>query len=319
MKVRADVAELLREGLSNAEVSRRTGVHPVKVSDARRALRLPDYRDMQPGYVAPLSRREHGTRAKYVVEKCRCPKCKRANRSEDNKRSRLQAYGRWQPYVDAEPVRQHVRALEAYGIGWKRVAKLAGVPASVVSKLLYGAAYRGRGPSKGLRPDNAAKLLAVQAVPENLATAVDGTGTRRRLQALIAGGWPQAQLARRLGMIPGNFGALLHANAAGVLPGTARSVAALYDELWRADPLEHGVHPQAASRARNQGRTNQWPPVGAWDDDTIDDPAATPDWTGQCGTPEGYWVHRRRGLLPACHRCRDANTAAKNARKAVAV
>ncbi|WP_426568138.1 hypothetical protein [Streptomyces canus] len=303
MRVRADVAELLREGLSNAEVSRRTGVHPVKVGDARRALRLPDYRAMKPAYVAPPSHRDHGTRAKYVVEKCRCPKCKRANRRQENVRTRLQAYGRWQPYVDAEPVRQHVRALEAYGIGWKRVAQLAGVPAGVVGKLLYGA--RGKAPTKGLRPDNAAKLLAVQAVPENLATPVDGTGTRRRLQALIAGGWPQSQLARRLRMLPGNFGVLLFRNDAGVLPGTARAVAALYDELWRADPLEHGVHAQAASRARNQARAHRWPPVGAWDDDTIDDPAASPDWTGKCGTPEGYSAHNRHGI-PMCEPCRGA-------------
>ena len=41
MQIREDVAALLCEGQSDAEVSRRTGVHPVKVGDARRTLRLP--------------------------------------------------------------------------------------------------------------------------------------------------------------------------------------------------------------------------------------------------------------------------------------
>ena len=31
-------------------------------------------------------------------------------------RVRQIAYGRWQPYVDAEPARQHVQALQANGI-----------------------------------------------------------------------------------------------------------------------------------------------------------------------------------------------------------
>lgn len=318
MKIRTDVAELLREGLSNAEIGRRLDLHPIKVGDARRALGLPDFRDMKEGRVAPDSHREHGTRAKYVVEGCRCVPCKRANRAEENHRSRLEAYGQWQPYVDAAPARAHVRALQAYGLGWKRIAVLADVPISTMSKLLYGAPRRGMGPSKRVRPETAAKILAVVATPESLggATPVDATGTRRRLQALIAGGWPQAQLARRLVMEPGNFGLLLREER--VYAATARAVAALYEQLWRADPAAHGVDAQAVSRARNQARTHGWAPVGAWDDDRIDDPSAHPDFTGLCGTPEGYWAHRRHGLLPTCQPCKDALTAAKNARKEVA-
>lgn len=320
MKIPVDVAELLREGLSNAEVSRRTGVHPVKVGDARQALGLPDFRDMREAYVAPDSHRPHGSRAKYVVEKCRCKPCKKANRREENHRTRQQTYGRWQPYVDAEPVREHVRALGAYGIGWKRVAKLAGVQGTVVSKLLYGDRRRGMGPSKGLRPENAEKILAVRAVPENLGSAVgvEGAGTRRRLQALVAGGWPQAQLASRLGMGGSNFGTLIHAEGVEVLAATARSVTALYEQLWRADPAENGVTLQAASRARTQARANGWASVGAWDDDTIDDPEAFPDWTGMCGTPQGYDAHYAHRLLPACQPCRDAKKADRKSRKAVA-
>lgn len=318
MKIRADVAELLHEGLSNAEVARRTGMHPVTVGDSRRALGLPDYRDMKPGWVAPDSHREHGTRAKYVVEKCRCGPCKQANRQEDNHRARMEAYGRWQPYVDAEPVRQHVKALQAYGLGWKRIAVLAGVSNGAMSKLLYGLPAKGRGPSKGVRPETAAKILAVEATPANLggSTSVDAIGTRRRLQALVAGGWPQAQLARRLVMEPGNFGLLLREER--VYAATARAVTALYEELWRADPAAHGVHPQGISRARNQARANGWAPVGAWDDDHIDDPQAHPDWTGRCGTPEGYDAHYRHRILPACQACKDAKSDDRQARKAAA-
>ncbi|MFE9372292.1 hypothetical protein ACFYM2_21330 [Streptomyces sp. NPDC006711] len=223
-----------------------------------------------------MATRAHGTRAKYVVERCRCEPCKTANRQAENDRYRQQAYGRWQPYIDARPVRAHVQMLMDYGMGWKRIAAMAGVGRGTVEKLLYGAAHRGMEPSKRVRPETAAKLLAIRPEGDRLggAVPVDSTGTHRRLQALVAAGWPQAQLAARLGMERANFGASMR--SAKVLAATERAVRRLYDELWRADPRDHGVGNQAYSRARNHAVGRSWAPVGAWDDDTIDDPAAKP-------------------------------------------
>ncbi|MFM9373305.1 hypothetical protein [Streptomyces sp. Da 82-17] len=230
-----------------------------------------------------MAAREHGTRAKYVADRCRCEPCRTANRQAENHRYRQQAYGRWQPYVDARPARAHVRMLMEYGLGWKRIADLAGVGRGTVEKLLYGAAHRGMEPSKRVRPETATRLLAVRPVGERLggAVLVDATGTSRRLRALVAAGWPQAQLAARLGVQAGNFGKSLRSEQ--VLAATERAVRKLYDELWRADPREHGVTEQAYRRARNHARSHGWAPVGAWDDDTIDDPASEP-WTESPGT-----------------------------------
>lgn len=261
--------------------------------------------------------REHGTRARYVVERCRCEPCTTANRAAENDRYRQQAYGRWQPYVDARPARDHVRMLMDYGLGWKRIAEMAGVGRGTVEKLLYGAAHRGMEPSKGVRPETAKRLLAVRPEGERLggAVCVDATGTRRRLQALVAAGWPQAQLADRLGMEPANFGRTLR--SARVQTATERAARKLYDDLWRTDPRDHGVINQAYSRARSYAIAHRWPPVGEWDDDTIDDPAAFPDWTGQCGTPAGYRAHSRH-RIPHCDPCRQAEAAEKQARKVAA-
>lgn len=41
MKVRADIAALLREGHTNASIAHRLGCNPATVSRARQALRLP--------------------------------------------------------------------------------------------------------------------------------------------------------------------------------------------------------------------------------------------------------------------------------------
>lgn len=221
--------------------------------------------------------REHGTHARYVVDRCRCAPCKAANTTYENHRARMIAYGRWQPYVDAEPIRRHVRGLMSYGIGWQRIARLSGVPNGSLSKLLYGGPGS-RPPSKGVRSETALKLLAIEPSPDLLGAtvSVDSTGTRRRLQALVAAGWSQSKLAGRLGMLQTNFSRMVAAPA--VYADTARKVAALYDELWDQQPPEDGHRDKvAASRARNMAASRGWPPPLAWDDDTIDDPTARPD------------------------------------------
>ncbi|WP_327377966.1 hypothetical protein OG393_30815 [Streptomyces sp. NBC_01216] len=261
-----------------------------------------------------MSEREHGTYAKYKLDHCRCyPCCAAVSRYGRNRRQAI-AYGRWQPYVDAEAVRQHVRALGEFGIGWKRAAHLAGLSVSVVGKLLYGA-RRGMAPSKVVRSRTAMLLLAVEPTLDNLGSVVpvDATGTRRRLQALVAAGWPQARLATRLGMGPSNFARTFQRDQ--VTVRTVRLTRSVYEELWNADPRAHGVDNQAYARAKNHAAANGWAPAGAWDDDRIDDPAAFPDWTGMCGTPEGHREHRRVGIR-SCQPCRDAVAAERRTSRA---
>ncbi|MFJ7297579.1 hypothetical protein [Streptomyces collinus] len=248
--------------------------------------------------------RPHGN-AKYHLELCRCLVCCRAARGYENNRRRAIAYGRWQPFVDAEPVRAHVRALGEFGIGWMRAARLAGVSTGGVSKLLYGDRPRGLAPSRRVRPETALKLLSVEPSLDNLGdrTVVDGTGTRRRLQALVCAGWTQSELARRLGMNRANFGRTIVSGLVEV--ATLKAARVLYDELWRVDPVAAGVPEFRAVAARRIAVSNSWAPVGAWDDDTIDEPGAFPDWTGYCGTPQGRRVHYRIGV-PVCSPCREA-------------
>jgi hypothetical protein len=125
-------------------------------------------------------------------------------------RERQILYARWQPYVDAEPAREHVRALADAGIGWKRVAELAGVSTGSVSKLLYGGPAD-RPPSRRIRPQTAAAILAVRPSAQAVAPGalVDSAGTHRRVQALVTGGWSQARLAGRLRVAPSTLDAAL--------------------------------------------------------------------------------------------------------------
>ncbi len=222
----------------------------------------------------PRARHEHGTRPAYVFDKCRCRPCRDAAVAYEANRLRQVAYGRWTPYVDAAPARAHVLELMAAGMGWKRVADVAGVTRSIVSRLLYGKAENGLKPQPRIRAERAEKILAVRYSPAPT-SKVDATGTHRRLQALGALGWSGARLAARLGLSRANYGAMM--GTPRVTARRAADVVRLYDELWQTPPPEDTVRDrQAATRTRRHAAAAGWVPPLAWDDDTIDDPAARP-------------------------------------------
>jgi hypothetical protein len=227
--------------------------------------------------------RDHGTLTAYVIRKCRCDDCTGANRRYAQTVNRLKAYGQWQPYIDAEPARRHVRHLGEHGIGWQRAARLAGVSTGAVNRLLYG--QPGRGPSKRIRPETAARLLAVRPSLETAAdrATTDATGTRRRAQALVTRGFPQRFIAGRLGMEPTNFSKTLRTPRVAV--STARRMLALYDELWDRDPAEFEIPSRSIEYARRVAEHRGWAPPGAWDDASIDDPSAVPDLGAQMPLP----------------------------------
>lgn len=223
-----------------------------------------------PGAVSPGLR--HGTYVGYRIHGCRCYPCARARSAYEERRNRLIAYGRWQPFTDAAPVREHVLRLMAAGIGRRRIEKLSGVTGSVVCNLLYGKA--GRAPTRRIRPQAAAALLALQAERTALADhqLVDATGFHRRMRALVAVGFSRAFLARRFGRTTANFTRPTDK----VTVATDRRAREIYDELWNQDPFKHGMTAQAVSRARNLAAASGWAAPQAWDDERIDDPGARP-------------------------------------------
>ncbi|MFI9079164.1 hypothetical protein ACIGW8_22290 [Streptomyces sioyaensis] len=252
--------------------------------------------------------RPHGY-ARYRLDGCRCYICAHARSQYDDNRNRAIAYGTWQPWADAEPVRTHIRHLQSCDMGLRSIAAAAGVDRKRLQGIVTGRPERGTGPQTQVRPALAAAVLAVEPTLDNLgaATVINAAGTTRRLQALVAAGWPQHHLAVRLGMTDGNFGTTLRRDH--VVVRTARAVRGLYDELWLADPREHDVDTQAYSRARNHAVAERWAPVGAWDDDTIDDPAATPN-LGEASdrytaiSEDALWLIEKQGYTreQAAHR-----------------
>lgn len=203
--------------------------------------------------------RDHGSRSSYVGG-CRCDDCRAANRAYQNRRAR---YG-WSERVaddwtDAEPVRAHIKALGEQGMGYKRVAQLAGVSVSTLHAIIWG---KHGYPAKRILRRNADAILAVRFNPAESAV-IDPTGTVRRIRALQAMGWPLREIGERCGIATQNLGTIA-SGGRGVYASTAARIAKVYDEL--------SMTPGPSNRSRTIARTRGWLPPLAWDDDAIDDP-----------------------------------------------
>lgn len=189
---------------------------------------------------------QHGTNAAYHLDNCRCRPCSRAAVAYDRTRTRQLAYGRWQPYIDAEPARQHVRALMAAGVGWKRAAQHAHVPNGVMTKLLYGDTTRGMAPSRRIRPETAQRILAVTAGIIAGGARIPAEPTWRHIQGLVALGYPFAWISAEIGQ----GGRALQVSQDLVLVRTARLIEALATRV--------GDTPGPSMRARRYAQARGW-------------------------------------------------------------
>ena len=238
----------------------------------------------------PRTAHVHGTRAAYVRDGCRCPHCRAANTAASNARHRERAFGRWHPFIDAAPTREHVQTLRAAGIGLDQIAKLAEVSASHVRQLIY-QRRDGRPPIQRVRPATAERLLRVHVSTANRAprSHLDATGTRRRLQALVAIGWTPSRLAAEMGRSTPELRRSM--TSARVTATTAQQVRDLYERLWDVRP-PHATSAQRAAidTSRAYARRHGWLPPLAWDD--IDTDPHRPDDIQLDNAPDEIAIER---------------------------
>jgi transposase len=199
-----------------------------------------------------------------------------------NRRYRLKAYGRFDTgLVDAQPVREHMMMLAEFGLGYKRVAKLAGIGITPARNLIWG--RQDSGPRYGelqkqVKRETAEAILAVKPEIGVLAggARIPARGVHRRVQALVTMGWSQSKLADRLGMERGNFGLMMQRTH--VTVRVHREVAALFEELWNVLPPREEWHDKIAfARSKGYARKRRWLPPLAWDDIDNDVEPPVPD------------------------------------------
>lgn len=112
---------------------------------------------------------------------------------------------------------------------------------------------------------------------------IDATPTRRRIQALMALGWSQPQIAKAAGSDQNRVSSQLHAER--ITRGGAAKVAAAYELLsFRLPPTTTRNERVGVNLVRALARRNRWLPPLAWDDiDNDPDPRAALTNTGEGG------------------------------------
>ena len=201
----------------------------------------------------------------YAKLGCRCDACGAAA-APVHKRAR-HALVTGQPIlIGAADAAAHLGVLAAAGMSRSEIERRSGVNRLTLLRIV-------RGDLSRVNRRTAAAILAVEPVPiaEQAAGWVDGTGTRRRLRALMVAGWSASRLAARLGTSQSHIRRLVE-DGHGCSAGTRAQVADLFDELWDVAPPEDRSARLARRRAQMQG----WLRAMAWDDDEIDDPTAQP-------------------------------------------
>jgi len=173
-------------------------------------------------------------------------------------------------------VRAHILQLRLSGASYRAIAHAAGVSPMTVHNLVNGCQPRKQPPPQRIGSGQARGLLAV--TPEAAgADRRSASGSRRRLQALVALGHSPAGLAGQLGISQPRMRRLLHGQTRSVSTATHATVCRLYSRMWNQLPAERTNRERsAADAARHLAETATWPPPMALDDDRIDDPAYRP-------------------------------------------
>ncbi|WP_396921614.1 hypothetical protein [Mycolicibacterium sp.] len=200
--------------------------------------------------------------------KCARPKCPNTARKQGLCAKHYDSPAAIRGYVDGQPVRDRIALLVSLGVGHRTIYEETGLSVDWLRK------STGR-----VQLVTHRKIMAIP-LPKGFIPGgeVPSLGTKRRIRALAAIGWPLKQQGRQLGKT--DCARNLLAGGEVVLSSTALKVDQLYQQLSAtAGP---------SNRSRLIARSKGWPPPLAWD--SIDDPDELPDFgaDSKLSFPERY-------------------------------
>jgi lambda repressor-like predicted transcriptional regulator len=191
---------------------------------------------------------------------CRLPQCRDAARAwwRDYYQVRKQYNGR-PSVVPVDRALAHVARLRGAGMSDRAIMRAAGLGEHTLRDLPHR--------THGILTTTEARILAVRpgAHHQYLLPAL---GTTRRLRALGALGWTLADLAAHTTLSKKTLSLLM----AGAQPYVTREAAEQIDRAYNQLCMRRGP----SERSRLMAQRKRWAPPLAWDEGTIDDPAASP-------------------------------------------
>lgn len=137
------------------------------------------------------TRHPHGTRIRYSGG-CRCLPCRAANANYETARAAARRAGQSNRIVHASPARRHLRSLSRSGVGYKTVARIAGVGKSILCGVKTGRRSR-------CREETIRKVLAVKPRHARPGAYVDARRTWDLIHRMLERGGKKAWIARAIG------------------------------------------------------------------------------------------------------------------------
>lgn len=213
--------------------------------------------------------------------------------------------------VDAAPMQARIRELhDDYGVPLYVIAERSGVNLRAICSHYHGRYSTQDEPVTWCQWRTYNAIMTAEFGPADYVWPL-AVVTRRRIGALVAAGYPQSWLAERCGMKLAAMNHFQLAKYKRVSAEFASAVEQVYRKYVHEDPLDHGVAQRAKTYAIKVAGKRRWAPEHCWDEDTIRDPLAVPEWTGQCGTVYGFRIHYRDKILPVCEHCSKARLLAR--------
>lgn len=162
-------------------------------------------------------------------------------------------------YVDAGPTRERIALLRSRGYSRKELSERSGISGKTLD------CRRDR-----IQVTTERAIMSIP-VPDSVIDAnawIPVIGTIRRIQALVAFGWPQSHIAEHAGLDNRQISRIVLGNHSRISTHYAVRIAATYDELQ--------LVPGPCDRSRRRANKQGWPPPFSWDEDAIDNPDAKP-------------------------------------------
>jgi hypothetical protein len=220
---------------------------------------------------AVIDRRPPRCQDHTARRKAGCKPCRAHDAWGKRNRARHRAAGELVGLCPVDDAAEHLRQLtDVHGWTLGQLAALTGYHSEILGDIRAGRR------SRGILAETRAAILAVPAAPPPPVRPriVSSVGTRRRIRALMRIGWTYNHIAERYGCRRDTIDDLTSRNQ--VTATTHDRIAAVYRQLAVAPG------PSAITRARaatpKPGHSRGWPGPMCWTPETIDDPAAVPDW-----------------------------------------
>jgi lambda repressor-like predicted transcriptional regulator len=189
---------------------------------------------------------------------CKCPDCLVDRR----RREKLARHGRLHR-VPSDAAWDRLDHLVAMGWSTRAIASATGISRHTLQSAI---AMRRRGGRKQRWGAHHAALIVNAGTPAQ--GSVDATGSRRRIQALSRMGHTLATIAAEAGVSQTGLSYIRSGATTSIRVDTANAIRAAYGRM--------SMTPGTSDQPRRHAEAMRWPPPLAWDDDTIDDPAARP-------------------------------------------